>query len=76
MGTEPFKAMQQFVQYPLWIIEPSADAMPDGSSAARVTLMDLRFGSPAEPGFHASAIVDNRNRVLESSFAFGGARPK
>ena len=76
MRTKPFQVMQEFVQYPLWVIEPSADPLPDGTSATRVALMDLRFGSPAAPGFNASAIVDNRNRVLESSFAFGGARPR
>lgn len=76
MGTKAFDIMQEFVQYPLWIVEPSADPLPDGTSATRVVLMDLRFGSPAAPGFNANAIVDNRNRVLESSFAFGGARSR
>jgi hypothetical protein len=76
MGTKAFEVMQEFVQYPLWIVEPSADPPPDGTSATRVVLMDLRFGSPSAPGFNASAIVDDRNRVLESGFAFGGARPR
>jgi inner membrane protein len=76
METRAFEAMQQFVQYPLWIVEPGADPLPDGTSATRVVLMDLRFGSPAEPGFNATAMVDDRNRVLESFFAFGGSRPR
>jgi inner membrane protein len=76
MRTKAFEVMQEFVQYPLWIVEPSADPLPDGTSATRVVLMDLRFGSPAAPGFNASAVVDNRNRVLESVLAFGGARPR
>jgi len=76
MGTKAFEVMQEFVQYPLWVIEPSADTLPDGTNASRVVLMDLRFGSPAAPGFNASALVDNRNRVLESAFGFGGARPR
>ena len=76
MRTRAFEVMQEFVQYPLWIIEPSADRLPDGTDATRVVLMDLRFGTPAAPGFNASALVDNRNQVLESAFAFGGARPR
>jgi inner membrane protein len=76
MQTKAFEAMQEFVQYPLWIVEPSADPLPDGTNATRVILMDLRFGSPPAPGFNASAIVDDHNRVLESSFAFGGAKPR
>jgi inner membrane protein len=76
MNTKPFEAMQEFVQYPLWIVEPSAEPAPDGTSTTRVTLMDLRFGTPAAPGFNASALVSSRYGILNSVFGFGGARPR
>jgi hypothetical protein len=72
MKTRPFEAMQQFVQYPLWIIEPAPRMLPNGESATRVTLMDLRFGTPAAPGFNATAVIANQDQVLDSVFRFGG----
>jgi len=63
--TAPFQAFLQFVQYPLWIVEPG-----------RVTLYDLRFGNPHEPGFVASAIIDDANRVVDAVFSMGGTRPR
>jgi inner membrane protein len=50
----------EFAQYPLWQVMPVAD--PQG--AHRVELRDLRFP------FRATAIVDQSNRVLSSSFNF------
>jgi hypothetical protein len=36
--------------------------------------MDLRFGTPAEPGFVASAMVNQRRQVIRSGFTFGAPR--
>jgi inner membrane protein len=72
MATDPFQALLAFVQYPLWSIEPA----PDMENATRVTLLDLRFGTPRQPGFAATAIVNNRNQVIESAFSMRGARPR
>jgi hypothetical protein len=73
MATKPFKVMLQFVQYPLWIVEPAPDSLP-GRPATRVTLMDLRFGTPSAPGFAAFATINARDQVLDSFFSFGGPR--
>ena len=51
---------------------PLAD--PEGGT--RVEAMDMRFGSPAQPGFVAAAIVNNRAQVVRSWFSFGAARPR
>jgi hypothetical protein len=41
-----------------------------------VEVFDLRFGTPLGPGFMARAVLDSRMQVVESSFQFGGARPR
>ncbi len=70
LRTEPFQRLLEFVQFPLWVTTPA----PDGGT--RVTLLDLRFGTPREPGFASTALVDSRNRVLNAGFAMGGTRPR
>jgi hypothetical protein len=60
----------EFVQYPLWIVEPS----PNLEHATRVRLVDLRFGTPSAPGFQAAATVTDRNQVVSSVFGFGNLR--
>jgi inner membrane protein len=72
MATVPFQRLLEFVQYPLWVVEPAVDE----EHATRVTLLDLRFGTPRQPGFAATAIVNTRNQVLESEFGFGVVRPR
>lgn len=62
MATFPFQRMLEFVQWPLWITEPAS--VEDHTTMVR--LIDLRFGTPAGSNFAATAIVDARNRVLES----------
>lgn len=69
-ATPGFRALLGFSQYPLWTVTPAAE--PEG--AVEVRLLDLRFGTPREPGFVATALVDARNQVLRSSFEFGGPR--
>jgi hypothetical protein len=53
---------QRFAQYPLWSV--SAADSPEG--AEYVTLNDWRFP------FGATALVDSSNRVISSSFHYGG----
>jgi inner membrane protein len=57
LQTFPFQRMLEFVQWPLWIVAPG-----------RVTLVDLRFGSPHDSLFAASATVDEQGRVINSQF--------
>ncbi len=70
MQTFPFQRFLEFVQYPLWIVEPSANL----EHATRVRLVDLRFGTPSAPGFQAAATVTDRNQVVSSVFGFGNLR--
>jgi inner membrane protein len=72
MTTYAFQALLEFVQYPLWVERPSIDAPGD----TRVSLVDLRFGTPSQAGFAATAKVDGNNRVLESAFGIGQVRPR
>ena len=55
--TLPFQRLLEFVQWPLWIVEPT-----------RVTLVDLRFGTPRDVFFVATASFDDRGRLIESKF--------
>ncbi len=78
MATDSFQILLEFVQYPLWVVEPEPDADPASGTehATRVMLLDLRFGTPRQPGFAATAIVNRRNQVIESDFSMRGARPR
>jgi hypothetical protein len=62
----------EFVQYPLWVVQPAID----GSGGTRVSLIDLRFGTPSQSGFAATALVDANNEVRQSTFGLGEARPR
>ena len=68
--TDSFREFLRFSQFPLWRVSPAA--APD--EATVVEAFDMRFGSPRDPGFMASALVDSANRVLKSSFQFGRLR--
>jgi len=70
--TPVFRDFFRFSQFPLERALPLAD--PEGGT--RVEAMDMRFGSPAQPGFVAAAIVNNRAQVVRSWFSFGAARPR
>jgi inner membrane protein len=67
METFPFQRFLEFVQYPLWVTEPS----PDREHATRVSLVDLRFGTPTAPGFAATATVTDRNQVEDPALSLG-----
>jgi hypothetical protein len=72
MKTEAFQRFLEFVQYPIWVVEPA----PDLERGTRVRLVDLRFGTPSAPGFEAIATITDRNQVVNSSFTFGAPRPR
>lgn len=72
MSTPPFQRFLTFVQWPIWVADPA----PDYERATRVRLVDLRFGTPASPGFDAVATVNDRNQVVDSAFTLGGPRPR
>jgi len=57
---------------------PAMARDPGGSAreCRLVEVFDLRFGTPREPAFLASALVDSRLRVERTSFQFGKVRPK
>jgi inner membrane protein len=65
MKTRPFEVFNKFDQLPFWKSEKLADDTTD------VQLIDLRFGTPEQPGFVATAIVDASGAVRESKFGFG-----
>ncbi|MEP6714528.1 MAG: metal-dependent hydrolase [Terriglobia bacterium] len=71
MMTEPFQRMLEWVQYPLWVVEPRGTDL-----TTRVMLIDLRFATPREPGFAATADVAPNNQVTKSEFRIGGVRPR
>jgi membrane-bound metal-dependent hydrolase YbcI (DUF457 family) len=71
-ATMPFQRFLEFDQDPIWVLEPA----PDRERATRVRLVDLRFGTPIEPGFESVATVSDRNQVLDSVFTFGVPRPR
>jgi hypothetical protein len=68
----PFQAFLQFVQYPIWVVEPGVE----DAAGHRVRLVDLRFGTPGEPGFQAVATVDKSNQIVSSMFTFGQPRSR
>jgi inner membrane protein len=70
--TSTFQAFLGFSQFPLWQISPE----PEPEGAHLVQVFDVRFGTPTDPGFVASALLSNRLQVLESSFQFGRLRPR
>jgi inner membrane protein len=72
MQTWPFQKFLEFVQYPVWSIEPD----PETPTATQVRLVDLRFGTPPAPGFQAIATVTKLNQVVSSNFTLGRPRPR
>lgn len=57
LHTFPFERLLEFVQWPLWVVEPN-----------RVGLVDLRFGTPRNSFFSATADFDDRGRLIDSQF--------
>jgi inner membrane protein len=67
-----FRDFFKFSQFPIERTMPLAD--PPG--ATRVEAMDMRFGTPAQPAFVATADVNDRLQVIRTWFWFGAARPR
>jgi inner membrane protein len=65
LKTRPFEVFSGFNQLPFWKVQKLAD------DTTEVQLIDLRFGTPEQPGFNATAIVDASGMVRESRFGFG-----
>jgi hypothetical protein len=68
--TAAFKTFLEFSQFPLWRV-----TAVDPENSKRVEVFDMRFGSPAEPGFRVSALIDTQGRVIGTDFQFGPPRP-
>jgi inner membrane protein len=62
--TLAFLGFEVFSQVPFWKITPLADG-------ALVEMIDLRFGTPEQPGFEASAVVTGAGKVRDARFTFG-----
>jgi|HubBroStandDraft_4_1064222.scaffolds.fasta_scaffold147108_1 inner membrane protein len=71
-NSQVFRDFFRFSQFPLERSMPLAD--PDGST--RVEAVDMRFGTPVQPGFAATADVNNRLQVIRAWFSFGATRPR
>ncbi len=65
--TDAFRVFLDFSAYPYWQFSQPGERM-------RVSVMDLRFGSPEHPRFVATAVVDSSGQVLESSFQYAPGR--
>ncbi len=76
METYPFQMLLEFVQWPLWVTQPVIDSNEAGKGATRISLIDLRFGTPSQAGFSATALVDKDNQVRESVFGLGEVKPR
>jgi inner membrane protein len=70
METFPFRRFLEFVQFPIWVVEPASNP----EHGTRVSLVDLRFGTPSAPGFEAVATVTDRNQVTDAELTFGRPR--
>jgi inner membrane protein len=64
--TEAFRVFLGFSSFPMWRFAPSA-AHENG---IRAECFDLRFGTPEQPVFVATAIVDGAGRVDRAWFEF------
>lgn len=76
MATYPFRMLLEFVQWPLWVVQPMVGPDQVDTGSTRVSLLDLRFGTPTQSGFAATAVVDKDNRVQESTFGLGEVKPR
>ena len=65
--TSTFQIFAEFNQFPLWRVAP-ADKPENGQ---RVDLLDMRFGTPNQPGFMSSSLDDDLGQVVSTSFQFG-----
>ncbi len=71
-ATVPFQEFLNFSQYPLWRVTPN----PAIENGRVVEVFDMRFGTPAAPGFMVRAGLDPHLQVVDSTFQFGPLRPR
>lgn len=72
LQTSTVQRFLNFSQFPFWQITPLDK--PEGS--VKVEVMDLRFGTPSEPRFVSTVLVNAAAQVTEESFGFGPMRPR
>lgn len=65
--TRAFQEFLQFAQIPFWSVVSSTE----NPNERRVELVDLRFGTPAQPGFLATGLVTSSGAVTSSTVQFG-----
>jgi inner membrane protein len=68
--TPTFQEFLRFSQFPLWQVSP----VPEPENGRLVEVVDMRFGTPRQPGFMAGAIVDSRQQVRDAYLRFGRRR--
>ena len=66
-----FRSFLRFAQYPVWTLAASGEG-----GAVEAQVVDLRFGTPREPGFVATANVTPDGSVVKARFQFGLPRPR
>jgi inner membrane protein len=67
-----FQIFLRFSQFPLWRVAPA----PAPGGGRDVEVFDMRFGTPAEPGFQVNARVDPHGTVSGAEFQFGRPRAR
>lgn len=68
--TTLFREFLRFSEFPLWRVLPVSEP----ENGRQVDAIDLRFGTPADPAFMATAIVNSRLQVVHTAFQFGTGR--
>jgi hypothetical protein len=71
-ATPTFQTFLNFSEFPLWRITPVAEP----NNGKLVEVFDLRFGTPVEPGFMVTAVLDSNSQVTRTAFQFGAPRPR
>ncbi|HLI86465.1 MAG TPA: metal-dependent hydrolase [Bryobacteraceae bacterium] len=69
-ATHTFRIFLGFSQFPLWRVT----AVSDPPNGKQVDVFDLRFGTPSQPAFRASALVNASGKVVAADFQFRGQR--
>lgn len=64
--TEAFRVFLEFSQWTLWRVAPVSDP----ENGVQVQALDLRFGTPEQPHFAASAVFDGSGRLMSSAPRF------
>ncbi len=68
--TAAFQEFIRFSQFPLWRVLP----VPEPEGFKQVDIIDMRFGTPAAPGFMVSAELNPQLQAIRTSFQFGVAK--